>query len=456
MTIQARLKIMSFLQFFIWGSWLITLGSYMIKTLAFSGTQVGNIYSMQGIAACIMPLLLGIIADKYIAANRLYALCHLSGGVILLIMAQITNAETMIWVMLLNLMAYMPSLGLANAIAHFCLKQKQLDTAVHFPSIRVFGTIGFIAAMWIISLSGNELSPVQLYIAAAASFCLALYSLTLPSQPAAAAQVRGGLDRPACGGAPRQRGGLEALTCGGALQQKGDSGRPAATENWAHRLGLEALVLLKQPRLAVFFAFAMLLGVVLHITNTFGNPFLHDLAARPEAAGNVLLRYPDILYSLSQISEIAFILTIPFFLKKFGIKIVMAVSVSAWILRFVFFAFGGASSFGMSLLVLSMLVYGCAFDFFSISGSIFIEKVVDSSMRSGAQGLFMTAVNGFGTFIGMYLGGRIIDYFTDETGRNWQAVWLVFAAYSAVLLVLFLVIFRAKEPAAAATGPHNV
>jgi len=426
MTIQARLKIMSFLQFFIWGSWLITLGSYMIKTLAFSGTEVGNVYSMQGIAACIMPLLLGIIADKYIAANRLYALCHLSGGIILLVMAQITKAETMIWVMLLNLMAYMPSLGLANAIAHFCLKQKQLDIVVHFPSIRVFGTIGFIAAMWVISLSGNELSPVQLYIAAAASFCLALYSLTLPSQLAAAVQMRGGLD-------------------GGASQQKCDSGQPAAPENWERRLGLEALVLLKQPRLAVFFAFAMLLGVVLHITNTFGNPFLHDLAARPEAAGSVLLRYPDILYSLSQISEIAFILTIPFFLKKFGIKIVMAVSVTAWILRFVFFAFGGTSIFGMSLLVLSMLVYGCAFDFFSISGSIFIEKVVDSSMRSGAQGLFMTSVNGFGTFIGMYLGGRIIDYFTNDIMRDWQTIWLVFAAYTAVLLIVFLCVFRDKK-----------
>jgi len=420
MSVQARLKIMSFLQFFIWGCWLITLGSYMIKTLAFSGTEVGNVYSMQGIAACIMPLLLGIMADKYIAANRLYALCHGFGGIMLLLLAQITRPETMMWAMLLNLMAYMPSLGLANAIAHSCLKREKLDIVACFPAIRVFGTIGFIAAMWVVSLSGNELQAAQLYLAAAASFALALYSLT--ALPAAAAG----------GDAPPER------------QSRG--------------FGLEALALLRQPLLAVFFTFAMLLGVVLQITNTFGNPFLQDLAAHPQAAGNVLLRYPDILYSLSQISEIAFILTIPFFLKKFGIKIVMAISVIAWILRFGFFAFGGASAFGMSLLVLSMLVYGCAFDFFSISGSIFIEKTVKSAMRAGAQGLFMTAVNGFGTFIGMYLGGRIIDYFTDAAGRNWQAVWLVFAAYSAVLLALFLVIFRVKEPVAAAAPaePHNV
>jgi len=419
MSVQARLKIMSFLQFFIWGCWLITLGSYMIKTLAFSGTEVGNVYSMQGIAACIMPLLLGIIADKYIAANRLYALCHGFGGIMLLLLAQITRPETMMWAMLLNLMAYMPSLGLANAIVHSCLKREKLDIVACFPAIRVFGTIGFIAAMWVVSLSGNELQAAQLYLAAAASFALALYSLT--ALPAAA--------------------GGDALP---AQQSRG--------------FGREALALLRRPQLAVFFTFAMLLGVVLHITNTFGNPFLHDLAAQPQAAGNVLLRYPDILYSLSQISEIAFILTIPFFLKKFGIKIVMAISVIAWILRFGFFAFGGSSALGMSLLVLSMLVYGCAFDFFTISGSIFIEKTVKSAMRAGAQGLFMTAVNGFGTFIGMYLGGRIIDYFTDAAGRNWQAVWLVFAAYSAVLLALFLVIFRVKEPAAAAAPaePHNI
>lgn len=419
MSIQARLKIMSFLQYFIWGSWLITLGSYMIKTLNFSGTQVGNIYSMQGVAACIMPLLLGIIADKYIAANRLYALCHCTGGVMLILMAHIANAEIMLWVMLFNLMAYMPTLGLSNAIAHFCIKQKQLDTVAHFPSIRVFGTIGFIIAMWTISLSEVELSAAQLYIAAAASFCLALYSLTLPSLPVAAVT----------------RDGEE-----GALKQK----------NLASRMGLDALVLLKQPRLAVFFGFAMLLGVVLHITNTFGNPFLHDLAARPAAAGNLFLRYPDILYSLSQISEIAFILAIPFFLKKFGIKIVMLISVAAWVLRFGFFAFGGPSVFGMVLLMLSMLVYGCAFDFFSISGSIFIEKEVDSSMRSGAQGLFMTSVNGFGTFIGMYLGGRIIDYFTVDGLRNWQTVWLVFAAYTALLFLLFLCVFRDKKEGDAA------
>lgn len=402
MSIQARLRLMSFLQFFIWGSWLITLGSYMIKTLHFSGAQVGDVYSMQGIAACIMPFLIGMLADKYISANRLYALCHSLGGALLIVLAQISDPQTMMWVMLLNLMVYMPTLGLANAIAHFCIKEKQLDTVEYFPAIRVFGTIGFIAAMWTVSLFHAELSAAQLYVAAGASFCLAAYGLSLPAMPAA-----------------------------------GNAGEGASA-----RMTGKALHLLKQPRMAVFFGFACLLGVVLHITNTFGNPFLHDLAATPSGAESLFLRYPDILYSLSQISEILFILAIPFFLKKFGIKIVMLISVAAWALRFAFFAFGGAEAFGMGLLILSMLVYGCAFDFFSISGSIFIEKEVDSSIRAGAQGLFMTSVNGFGTFIGMYLGGRIIDYFTAGGSRDWQSIWLVFAAYSAALFFVFLFAFR--------------
>lgn len=410
MGIEARLKFLSFLQYFIWGSWLITLGSYMIKTLSFSGTQVGNIYSTQGVAACIMPLLLGIIADKYITANRLYALCHGIGGVMLIMMAHITNPHIMLWVMLLNLMAYMPTIGLANAIMHFCIQQKGLDTAQYFPAIRVFGTIGFIAAMWGVSLLGLELSALQLYFAAAASFAAALYGLTLPALPAGAGAEPG-----------------------------------AAKQSLTQRMGLDALALLKQPRMAVFFGFACALGVVLHITNTFGNPFLHDLAGTPAGSRSLLLRYPDILYSLSQISEIIFILAIPFFLKKFGIKKVMLISVAAWVLRFGFFAFGGADTAGMGLLILSMLVYGCAFDFFMISGSIFVEKEVGHSMRAGGQGLFLTAVNGLGTFIGMYFVGRIIDYFTIGGARDWQAIWLVFAVYSAALFIVFWAIFREKN-----------
>jgi len=401
-TIRLRLKLMSFLQFFIWGSWLISLGSYMIKTLHFSGSQVGDIYSMSGIAACVMPFLIGFIADKYLSANKLYALCHCAGGIALIIMAQVTSPAVMIWVMLLNLMFYIPTIGLSNSIAHFCIKQGMLDTVDYFPAIRVFGTIGFIAAMWAVSLCKFELSAAQLYIAAGASFILAAYGLTLPKMPAAGKQ-----------------GGVSGA----------------------------AFALLREPRMAVFFGFAVLLGVVLHITNTFGNPFLHDLADTEAGRQNLFLRYPDILYSVSQMSEICFILAIPFVLRKFGIKTVMLISVFAWVLRFGLFAFGGASAPGMGMLLLSMVVYGCAFDFFNISGSIFVEKSVPEAQRSAGQGLFMVSMNGFGTFIGMYAGGRIVDYFTAAGARDWQSIWLVFTVYSAVLFFLFLFCFKGKKAA---------
>jgi len=409
MSIQARLKLMSFLQFFIWGSWLITLGSYMIKRLHFTGAQVGDVYSMSGIAACIMPFALGYIADKYLSANKLYALCHCGGGISLLLLAQISSPAAMIWLMLLNLMFYIPSVGLANSIAHFCIKREMRDTVDYFPAIRVYGTLGFIAAMWLVSLCHFELSAAQLYIAAAASFGIAAYGLTLPHMPAA-------------------RG-------------KGQEGA-----NFFSAI----MALLREPRLAVFFGFAILLGVVMHITNTFGNPFLHDLAETDLGKQSLMLRYPDILYSLSQISEVCFILAIPFVLKKFGIKIVLLISVFAWALRFGLFAYGDASAPGMLMLLLSMIVYGCAFDFFNISSSIFVEKTVPEASRAAGQGLLMVSMNGFGTFIGMYAGGRIVDYFTTGGLRDWQSIWLVFAAYSAVLFFLFLFCFKGKKAAQSA------
>jgi len=409
MSIQARLKLLSFLQFFIWGSWLITLGSYMFKTLNFTGAQVGDVYSMSGIAACIMPFVIGYIADKYLSANKVYAICHICGGISLIIMAHVSSPITMIWIMLINLMFYIPSIGMTHSIAHFCIKQDKRDTMDYYPAICTFGTIGFIVAMWVVSLLHLELSNIQLYIAAAASFCVALYGLTLPHMPAS--------------------------------REKGQNG-----VNFLSAIGS----MLREPRMAVFFLFAIFLGVVMHLTNTFGNPFLHDLAETELGKQNLMLRYPDILYSLSQISEIGFILTIPFVLKKFGIKTVLLISAFAWTMRFGLFAFGGASASGMGMLLLSMIVYGCAFDFFTISSSIFVEKTVPEASRFAGQGLLMVSMNGFGTFIGMYAGGRIVDYFTQEGLRNWHGIWLVFAAYSALLFFLFLLCFKGRKSAGTA------
>lgn len=406
MPIKSRLKLLSFLQYFIWGSWLVTLGSYMIRTLHFTGTQVGAVYSTKGIAAIVMPGLIGIIADKFIPANRLYMLCHFVSGISLYYAASVNDPTLMFWVMLVNMMAFMPTMALSNTICYYCLDQHKLDTVANFPKIRVFGTAGFIVAMWTISLLKLELSSTQLYIAAGASMLLCVYGLTLPRVPAA---------------------------------------NKSPNQTLASKLGLDAFVLFKQPKMAVFFLFAMLLGVVLQITNTFGNPFLHDFASNPAYRDSLVVQYPSMLLSISQFSEIVFILTIPFFLRKFGIKTVMILSMVAWTLRFGFFAVGDPSPVGFTLLVLSMVAYGCAFDFFNVSGSIFIEKEVSTTIRASAQGLFMTIVNGLGAFVGARLSGMVVDYYTVDGARDWPTIWFIFAAYTLVLAVIFFFSFQYKH-----------
>ncbi|CAI0851232.1 Xanthosine transporter [Serratia fonticola] len=403
MAIKTRLKVMIFLQFFIWGAWLVTLGSYMINTLHFSGAQVGMVYSSKGIAALIMPSLAGIIADRWIKANRLYGLCHLLGAVALYYAAQVDQPMVMFWVMLFNAMVYMPTMALSNAISYFCLEKHGFDTVKDFPPVRVYGTVGFILAMWLISFSRIELSNMQLYLASAVSLLLAVYSLTLPNCP---------------------------------------TNKVKRSQSWVSMLGVDAFVLFKQKRMAVFFLFAMLLGAALQITNTFGNPFLHDFSLNPLYQDSLSVRYPSVLLSLSQISEVFFILTIPFFLRRYGIKQVMLISMAAWTLRFLFLAYGTPAGFGFLLLLLSMIVYGCAFDFFNISGAIFVEKETDHRIRASAQGLFMTMVNGAGAYVGAIASGEVVDFFTHNGVKDWQSIWLVFAAYTLVLGVIFALSFN--------------
>lgn len=406
MSITTRLKMMSFMQYFIWGSWLVTLGAYMINTLHFTGSDVGMVYSSKGLAAIVMPSLVGIIADKWLRADRAYVICHLVCAVALCYAAQVNEPGLMFWVMLVNAMAFMPTIALSNTISYSCLEQAGLDTVSHFPRVRVYGTVGFIAAMWTISLMGAELSNLQLYMAAAASVLLALYSLTLPAIPVA---------------------------------------KTKTSPSLVSKLGLNAFVLFKQPRMAVFFLFAMLLGAVLQITNTFGSPFLHDFARNPAYADSFIVKYPSILLSVSQISEVFFILTIPYFLGRFGIKTVMMMSMVAWMLRFGLFAFGDPSATGFVLLMLSMIVYGCAFDFFNISGSVFVEQEVSADIRASAQGLFMTTVNGIGAWFGSVLSGMAVDYFSVDGVKDWQTIWLVFAAYALALAVVFYFSFNYRH-----------
>lgn len=399
MSVKNRLVILNFLQFFVWGTWLISFGGYLIVTLKFTGGQVGGIYSTMGLASLFMPGLLGIVADRWVNAERVHGICHILGAAMLFLASTIKDPALMYWVMLVNSMVYMPTIALNNTVSYGILSSRGFDVVKNFPPIRVWGTIGFIAAMWTVDLLGWSVSPLQLYVASAAALALGVYSFTLP----------------AC---PRSTGKAASLTSA---------------------LGLDAFVLFKRRQMAVFFIFALFIGAALQITNTFGEPFLNDF--KGAYADSFAVAHPGLLMSVSQISETLFILTIPFFLGKFGIKRIMMISICAWVLRFGLFGVGNPGH-GLILLVLSMIIYGMAFDFYNISGSLFVEMEAEPRIRASAQGLFMIMTNGLGAFIGSLGSGFVVDHFTVGGVKNWQSIWFAFAAYALVLGLVFPFVFK--------------
>jgi NHS family xanthosine MFS transporter len=403
MNIKQRLIVMNFLEFFLWGSWLISLGGYLIVTLKFTGGEVGSVYATMGVASLFMPALLGIVADRWMNAERVFGLCHIIGAILLFLASTVKEYHTLYVVMLFYCMAYMPTIALNNTVSYDILEQRGYNVVNTFPPIRVWGTVGFIVAMWTVDFAGWTKSPLQLYISAISSLVLGVYAFTLPKCPPA----------------------------------KEDKKKSLYSS-----LELDAFVLFKQTKMLVFFLFAMLLGAALQITNAFGGAFLDDF--KSSYANSFGVRHPNLLLSISQISETLFILTIPFFLKKLGIKKVMLMSIFAWFFRFGLFAIGNPGN-RLILLVLSMIIYGMAFDFFNISGSLFVEKEADIKIRASAQGLFMLMTNGIGAYIGGELSGRVVDHFTVNGVKDWQSIWLTFAAYAFVLGVIFPFVFRYKH-----------
>jgi NHS family xanthosine MFS transporter len=407
MGIKQRLILLNFLQFFVWGSWLLTIGAYWFQTKHWTGTEFGAIFSTMGIASLFMPAIAGIIADRWLNAEKLYGIFHILAAAVLFMVPKVNDPSTMFWVMLINMIFYMPTIALSITVAFSTLKGQGLDIVKEYPPIRVWGTIGFIVALWTISLTGLETSAAQFYVASAASLFLGLYSFTLPKCP------------------PLGRG---------------------HKKSFVNELGLNAFALFKSAKMAVFFIFAMLLGASLQLTNAYGDTFLHDFAKIPEFKDLIAVKFPAIIMSISQISETLFILTIPFFLRKFGIKKVMLFSIIAWVLRFGLFAYVHPAS-GLWMIILSCIIYGMAFDFFNISGSLFVETQSEPGIRASAQGLFMMMTNGFGAFLGSRLSGIVIDnYFILADGSfDWKGIWLSFAAYSLVVAILFAILFRHKH-----------
>jgi NHS family xanthosine MFS transporter len=404
---------MSFLQFFVWGAWLITIATYYFNSPMAAGKDAGekfsDIFSTLAIASIFMPAITGIIADKWVDAEKLYGALHILYAAFLFYIPQVHDADTLYWVILGAMACYMPTISLSNSIAYTILKREGHDVIKVFPLIRVWGTIGFIVAMWTTNLSGSKANTNQFIIGAIAAVLLGIFSFTLPKCP------------------PPKSISKSA----GIVEQ----------------LGLKAFKLFGNYKMALFFIFSMFLGAALQLTNMYGDTFLDDFKKVPQyGPDSFVVKYSTIIMSISQISETIFILTIPFFLKRFGIKKVMLFSMLAWVLRFGLFSYGNPAD-GLWMIILSCIIYGMAFDFFNISGSLFIETTTDTSIRSSAQGLFMMMTNGFGAFFGSRISGRIIDsYYTLPNGdKEWHGIWLAFAIYALVVAVLFTVLFKHKH-----------
>jgi MFS transporter, NHS family, xanthosine permease len=407
MNIRLRLTVMNFLEFFVWGAWLISLGGYMFNVLHFDGKQVGAIYGTMGIASIFTPALFGIVADRWLNAERVLGLCHIVGAAMLLWASTVHDFAPFYAAMLFNSFFFMPTLALNNTVSYIILERKGYNIVKDFPPIRVWGTVGFVCAMWMVDLCGYNQSPLQLYISAGAGLLLGIYAFTLP----------------AC--FPVRTGPKPSLTAS---------------------LGLDAFVLFTRKKTLIFFIFAMLLGAALQITNAFGSAFINDFAKDPQYAASFGVRHSNLLISISQISETLFILSIPFFLRRFGIKQVILISIFAWVFRFGLFGIGNPGS-GLPFLILSMIVYGMAFDFFNISGSLFVEREAEVKIRASAQGLFMLMTNGIGAYAGTFVSGRVVDYFTVDGVKNWHNIWFCFAGYALVLGIVFPLVFRYKHTA---------
>lgn len=404
MGIQLKLKTLNLLQFFAWGAWLLSAGAYMFVTLEFSGIQIAACYGTMGFASLFMPAIIGIVADKWISAEKLLGILHLVLAGVLVALAKATEFSSFYSLIFLVSMFYMPTIGLNRSISFATLENRGMDIVKVFPPIRVWGTVGFILAAWLVDFLEFGITPNQFYVSAAASAILGIYSFTLPKV------------------------GVQKST-----EQK----------TIIQALGLDAFALFRSKKIALFLIFSTLLGCVLQISNMWGDQFLQSFGA--DFSDSFVTEHSLVFLSFSMVSEAAFILTIPWFLKRFGIKKVMLLSMIAWVLRFAFFGIGDPGS-GFIFLTMSMIIYGMAFDFFNISGSMFMAKESTPAIRSSAQGLFMLMTNGIGAIIGAYGSGYIVDLYTGAEGmRDWPTIWFIFAFYALIVTVAFAFIFKYKH-----------
>ena len=408
--LKTQLIIMNFLQFAVWGAYLTCMGIYLYNIgLA---EHIGTFYAMQGIVSIFMPALIGAIADRWIPAQKMLGLCHLIAGICMIgcfIYGHSAGENTQFMPIFLlyscSIAFYMPTLALSYSVAYTGLANASLDTVKAFPPIRVFGTIGFIATMWLVDIMGFKSNEYQFLTSGVLSVVLFLYSFVLPKCPVNKNQEKKG---------------------------------------FADTMGLKAFKLFRQRNMALFFIFSMMLGVCLQITNGFATPFIESFKDNPEYAGSFFTNHSVILVSLSQVSETLCILLIPFFMKRFGIKTVILIALIAWILRFALLGTGNPGA-GVWMWFLSMIVYGVAFDFFNISGSLYVDKCTSHDIRSSAQGVFMLMTNGIGATIGSFSAQTVINANTSNDVTDWTKCWFIFAGYALLVAVLFALLFQEQK-----------
>ena len=436
MNLKFRLSLMNFLEFAVWGAYLTCMGNYL--GVAGLGDKISWFYAIQGIVSIFMPTLMGIVADKYIQPQRLLGLCHLLAGAFMLgcwwmgmqagFGNELPNKSAFIAVYTLSVAFFMPTIALANTTAFTILKNNGLDTVKDFPPIRVLGTVGFIATMWFVNCAvwqdGSfsmtladsahkfQYTYMQFFVSGILSLVLFAYCFTLPE-------------------------------C--KVEKK------AEKKSLAESLGLNAFKLFKRRQMALFFIFSALLGMCLQVTNGYAGPFITSFRGSADAAvaTSFAANNATLLTSISQISEALCILMIPFFLKRYGIKVVMLMSMFAWVFRFGFFGVGNPAMPGVIFFILSCIVYGVAFDFFNVSGGIFVDQECEPSIKASAQGLFMMMTNGIGATVGTLAAGEIVNkYCTWKDGfliGDWQACWFIFAAFALVVGIAFALVFKPEK-----------
>ncbi len=414
--LKFRLTVMNFLEFAVWGAYLTSLGNYLGSHGL--GQHIGWFYVVQGLVSLFMPGLIGMLADRWVQAQRLLGICHLlAGGFMTWAAAYALQAgdavqmTPLFTLYTLSVAFYMPTLALSNSVAFTGLTRNGLDTIKDFPPIRIFGTIGFICTMLAVNFLGFQSTPHQMLLSGCISLLLCFYAFTLPTCP---------------------------------------TNQSTQKKSLSESLGLNAFSLFKERRMAIFFIFSMLLGICLQITNGYANPFISSFADIPIYADTFGAKNANALISLSQASETCCILLIPFFMKRFGIKRVMMIAMLAWVFRFGLFGLGDPGS-GVWMFILSMIVYGVAFDFFNVSGALFVDQNTNAEMRSSAQGLFMIMTNGLGASIGTWTAQQIVNHYVYEAAagsdviEGWRTCWFIFAAYALCVLVLFTFVFKERK-----------